>query len=91
MLDLRERDEFELFHIKESLNFPAPNIGRDKFSAEMFAFVKYLIDFFPLLNGLFLSRKTSLVKLSFSTLLTNEVKSPMRLFFGKKAMRTSIF
>lgn len=40
LLDLREKEDFELFHIKESINFPAPNIGRDKFLPEMFSFVR---------------------------------------------------
>jgi centrosomal protein CEP41 len=29
LLDLREEDEHERYHIKESINFPAPNISRD--------------------------------------------------------------
>lgn len=38
LLDLREAEDFEKFHIKESLNFPAPNLGRDKFLPEIYKF-----------------------------------------------------
>jgi len=38
LLDLREPEEFELFHIKESLSYPAPNLGRDKVIPELFKF-----------------------------------------------------
>jgi rhodanese-related sulfurtransferase len=31
LLDLREPDEFEEFHIKEAINFPGAMIARDKF------------------------------------------------------------
>jgi centrosomal protein CEP41 len=30
LLDLREEEEYKQWHIKESINFPAPNINRDK-------------------------------------------------------------
>jgi centrosomal protein CEP41 len=30
LLDLRDEDEYKKFHIKEAINFPAPNISRDK-------------------------------------------------------------
>ena len=30
ILDLREEDEYNKFHIKESISFPAPNITRDR-------------------------------------------------------------
>jgi len=30
LLDLREEDEYKKFHIREAINFPAPNITRDK-------------------------------------------------------------
>jgi centrosomal protein CEP41 len=30
LLDLRDEEEYLAFHIKESINFPAPNISRDK-------------------------------------------------------------
>lgn len=38
MLDLRDPEEYQLFHIKESINYPAPNIGRDKIIPELFRF-----------------------------------------------------
>jgi len=38
LLDLRDPEEYALFHIKEALNFPAPNIGRDKLIPELFRF-----------------------------------------------------
>jgi centrosomal protein CEP41 len=38
LLDMREPEEYALFHIKEALNFPAPNIGRDKIIPELFRF-----------------------------------------------------
>ena len=37
-LDLRDPEEYNLFHIKEALNYPAPNIGRDKMIPELFRF-----------------------------------------------------
>ena len=30
LLDLRDEDEYKKWHIKEAINFPAPNISRDK-------------------------------------------------------------
>lgn len=36
VLDLREIEEYNLFHIKESLCFPAPNITRDVILPEVF-------------------------------------------------------
>jgi centrosomal protein CEP41 len=30
LLDLREEEDYHQFHIKEAINFPAPNISRDK-------------------------------------------------------------
>ena len=30
LLDLREEEDYKKFHIRESINFPAPNITRDK-------------------------------------------------------------
>ena len=36
ILDLREPAEFEQFHIKEAVSFPAPNITRDRFPADVF-------------------------------------------------------
>lgn len=30
LLDLRDPEDYNLWRIKESINFPAPNISRDK-------------------------------------------------------------
>mmetsp|Transcript_27790 Transcript_27790/g.20172 ORF Transcript_27790/g.20172 Transcript_27790/m.20172 type:complete len:91 (+) Transcript_27790:398-670(+) len=38
LLDLREKDEHQQWHIKESINFPAANIGRDRVIPELFRF-----------------------------------------------------
>lgn len=38
LLDLREPDDYDLYHIKESMNYPAPNLGRDKVLPELFKF-----------------------------------------------------
>ena len=38
LLDLREEDEFSKYHIKEAINFPAPNISRDKVIPELYRF-----------------------------------------------------
>jgi centrosomal protein CEP41 len=38
LLDMREPEEYVHCHIKEALNFPAPNIGRDKLIPELFRF-----------------------------------------------------
>jgi centrosomal protein CEP41 len=38
LLDMREECEYDDFHIKESLNFPAPNVTRDKIIPELFRF-----------------------------------------------------
>ncbi|CAI2382653.1 unnamed protein product [Moneuplotes crassus] len=38
LLDLREEDEHEKYHIQESINFPAPNISRDKVIPELYRF-----------------------------------------------------
>jgi len=38
LLDLRDPDDHALWRIKESLNFPAPNISRDKLIPELFRF-----------------------------------------------------
>ena len=38
LLDLRDQDDYNLWRIKESINFPAPNIGRDKMIPELFRF-----------------------------------------------------
>jgi len=38
LLDLREPEDYNLWRIKEAINFPAPNIGRDKILPEMYRF-----------------------------------------------------
>ena len=38
LLDMRDADEYNLWRIKESINFPAPNIARDKMIPELFRF-----------------------------------------------------
>jgi len=38
LIDLREPEDFEQFHVKESINYPAPNLGRDKFLPELYKF-----------------------------------------------------
>ena len=38
LLDMREADEWESYHIKESINFPAPNISRDRLIPELYRF-----------------------------------------------------
>lgn len=38
LLDLRDPDDYNLWRIKESINFPAPNIARDKMIPELFRF-----------------------------------------------------
>ena len=35
---MREKEEYSTWRIKEALNFPAPNIGRDKMIPELFHF-----------------------------------------------------
>ena len=35
---MRDAEEYNLYHIKEALNYPAPNIGRDKLIPELFRF-----------------------------------------------------
>ena len=39
LLDLRDPDEYVLSHIKEALNFPAPEISRDKFTSDLYRYV----------------------------------------------------
>jgi centrosomal protein CEP41 len=41
LLDLREPDEYEKYHIKDALSFPAPNITRDRILPEIFRFVPF--------------------------------------------------
>ena len=38
LLDLREEEDYKKWHIKESINFPAPNITRDKTFAQLMRF-----------------------------------------------------
>jgi centrosomal protein CEP41 len=38
LLDLRDSDEYQLWHIKEAINFPAANIARDKTIPELYRF-----------------------------------------------------
>jgi centrosomal protein CEP41 len=38
LLDLRDPEEYTLYRIKEALNYPAPNIARDKTIPELFRF-----------------------------------------------------
>lgn len=38
LLDLRDPEEYDLWRIKEAINYPAPNIGRDKIIPELFRF-----------------------------------------------------
>jgi centrosomal protein CEP41 len=35
---MRDPEDYAQFHIKESLNYPAPNIGRDKIIPELYRF-----------------------------------------------------
>ena len=36
LLDLRDEEEYEKFHIKEAISFPAPNITRDRILPQVF-------------------------------------------------------
>lgn len=38
LLDLRDEDEYKQWHIKEAINFPAPNISRDKVFSQLLRF-----------------------------------------------------
>ena len=38
LLDLRDPEDYALYRIKEAINFPAPNIARDKTIPELFRF-----------------------------------------------------
>lgn len=38
LLDLREPEDYKLWRVKEAINFPAPNIGRDKVIPELYRF-----------------------------------------------------
>ena len=38
LLDLRDPEEYDFWRIKEAINYPAANIGRDKVIPELFRF-----------------------------------------------------
>ena len=38
LLDLREPEDYDFWRIREAINYPAPNIGRDKVIPELFRF-----------------------------------------------------
>ena len=38
LLDLRDPDEYDFWRIREAINFPAQNIGRDKVIPELYRF-----------------------------------------------------
>jgi rhodanese-related sulfurtransferase len=38
LLDLREEEDYKKFHIRESINFPSPNITRDKTFGQLLRF-----------------------------------------------------
>lgn len=38
LLDLRDPEEYDFWRIKEAINYPAANIGRDKFIPELYRF-----------------------------------------------------
>ena len=38
LLDLREEEDYKKWHIREAINFPAPNITRDKTFAQLLRF-----------------------------------------------------
>ena len=48
ILDLREEEEYDLFHVKEAINYPIPNLKRDKTFPLLLKFVKHI--YFSLLN-----------------------------------------
>lgn len=35
---MRDSEDYELYHIKEAVSYPAPNIGRDKIIPDLFRF-----------------------------------------------------
>ena len=39
ILDLREECEYDMFRIKEAINYPAPNLKRDKYFPLLLKFV----------------------------------------------------
>ena len=38
LIDLREPEEYEQYHIKEALNYPGTHIKRDKFIPQLYAY-----------------------------------------------------
>jgi rhodanese-related sulfurtransferase len=40
-LDLREKTDYDSYHIKEAVSYPAPNISRDKFTVEILNLVNF--------------------------------------------------
>ncbi|CAD8186885.1 unnamed protein product [Paramecium pentaurelia] len=38
LIDLRDQDEFQMYHIKEAINFPAPLLRQDKLTQQIFRF-----------------------------------------------------
>jgi hypothetical protein len=38
-LDLREKEDYDKYHIKEAICFPGANISRDKFPTQMYTMV----------------------------------------------------
>ena len=52
LLDLREKSDYDNYHIKEAISFPSANILRDKFSTEMYSFVNTIF-----INNIFTNRK----------------------------------
>jgi hypothetical protein len=39
ILDLREKEDYDLYHINEAKSYPATNISRDKFTTEILTLV----------------------------------------------------
>ena len=44
LLDLREKEDYNNYHIKEAISFPGPNISRDKIPIEMIRMVIKIFD-----------------------------------------------
>jgi centrosomal protein CEP41 len=42
IIDLREKEDYDLYHIKEAVSFPGPNITRDKFTYDMIKLVYFI-------------------------------------------------
>ncbi|CAD8093572.1 unnamed protein product [Paramecium sonneborni] len=38
LIDLRDQDDYQLYHIKEAINFPAPQLRQDKLTQQIFRF-----------------------------------------------------